>query len=90
MAAKKKILASDVYIGNLSVEGRILALDERIDATLDRISEQNRLLEQRIEQHEHEIEQHRLESQELLKALMLMARQNETRFSKLEAPAPAG
>jgi hypothetical protein len=94
--AKKKIPASEVYIGNLTVEGRILATDERIlaldaqiKASLDRMAEQNQEYRQRFEEHDRRIEQLRLESVDLLKALMLMAQQNEARFGRLDASAGA-
>jgi hypothetical protein len=79
MAAKKRIPASEVYIGNLTVEASILSLAEQ--AKEDRA--QIKAILTRMDQTEREIHT-------IAQAMMAMAQRMDARIGTLEQAARTG
>jgi hypothetical protein len=86
MAAKKRIPASEVYIGNLTVEASILSLaeqakEDRAQAKEDRA--QIKIILARMDQTEREIHT-------IAQAMMAMAQRMDARIGALEQAARTG
>jgi phage-related minor tail protein len=92
MAAKKRILASEVYVGNITVEASLLALAEQAKesrAQADKDREQARLDR---EQHREDMnaifarmDRTEREIHMIAQAMMAMARRTDARLGALES-----
>jgi hypothetical protein len=93
MATKKRLLASEVFIGNMTVEGSILALAEqakvdREQAKVDR--EQAKIDREQIKAILARMDQTEREIHVIAQAMMTMAQRMDARIGVLEKATPTG
>ena len=101
MAAKKRILASEIYIGNMTLEGTLLALTEQAKEARVEMREMREEMRASREQADKDREQARLEREQiyarmdqhereiqaLAQGMMSMADRTDKRLGKLEKAA---